>query len=54
MDIDEHALASSIWSLGQSVGAPESLQSIGISEEQIPPSRELPWPGSFQPAPPGV
>lgn len=36
MDIDEQALAASIWYLGHSVGAPEGLRSIGISEEEIP------------------
>jgi maleylacetate reductase len=36
MGVDEHALAASIWSLGQSVGTPAGLQSIGISEGQIP------------------
>ena len=36
MDIDERALTASIWSLGRSVGVPEGLRSIGISEEQIP------------------
>src|SRR5580704_15834961 len=36
MDIDERALTASIWSLARSVGVPEGLRSIGISEEQIP------------------
>jgi len=36
MDTDEHALPASIWSLGQSVGTPAGLRSIGIREDQIP------------------
>lgn len=54
MDVDEDALAASIWSLGQSVGAPEGLRSIGISEEQIPAitrgalARKLPSPRSLE------
>jgi maleylacetate reductase len=36
MDVSEPALAASIWSLGQSVGTPAGLRSIGISEDQLP------------------
>jgi maleylacetate reductase len=36
MDASEPALAKSIWSLGQSVGTPAGLRSIGISEDQLP------------------
>jgi maleylacetate reductase len=36
MDTDEHALPASIWSLGQSVGTPAGLRSIGIREDQLP------------------
>lgn len=36
MDASETTLAKSIWSLGQSVGTPVGLRSIGISEEQLP------------------
>jgi len=36
MDTDERALPASIWSLGQSVGTPAGLRSIGIREDQIP------------------
>jgi maleylacetate reductase len=50
MDTDEHALPASIWSLGQSVGTPGGLRSIGIREDQIPAitrtalARQLPSP----------
>jgi maleylacetate reductase len=36
MDASEPSLAASIWSLGQSVGTPAGLRSIGISEDQLP------------------
>jgi maleylacetate reductase len=36
MDASEPTLAKSIWSLGQSVGTPAGLRSIGISEDQLP------------------
>jgi maleylacetate reductase len=35
MDTTEHDLAGSIWALGQSVGAPAGLRSIGIGEDQV-------------------
>jgi maleylacetate reductase len=35
MDASEFTLAKSIWSLGQSVGTPPGLRSIGISEDQL-------------------
>ncbi|MGH3249447.1 MAG: maleylacetate reductase [Trebonia sp.] len=36
MDASEPTLAKSIWSLGQSVGTPAGLRSIGIREDQLP------------------
>jgi len=36
MDASEPALSKSIWSLGQAVGTPAGLRSIGISEDQLP------------------
>jgi maleylacetate reductase len=36
MDVAERDLAGSIWSLGQSVGTPAGLRSVGILEDQIP------------------
>jgi maleylacetate reductase len=35
MGTSEPALAKSIWSLGQSVGTPAGLRSIGIREDQL-------------------
>jgi maleylacetate reductase len=35
MQVAERDLAGSIWSLGQSVGAPAGLRSVGIREEEI-------------------
>jgi maleylacetate reductase len=36
LNASEHALAEGIWELGQSVGTPAGLRSLGISEEQLP------------------
>jgi maleylacetate reductase len=36
MNAGQHALARNIWDLGQSVGTPPGLRSVGIREEQIP------------------
>jgi maleylacetate reductase len=36
MDASEHTLAGSIWELGQSVGTPLGLRSVGIREDQLP------------------
>jgi len=35
MEVAERDLAGSIWSLGQSVGTPAGLRSVGIREDQI-------------------
>ena len=35
MDTTEHDLAGDIWTLGQSVGTPDGLRSIGIREDQL-------------------
>jgi alcohol dehydrogenase class IV len=35
LDTTEDDLAGSIWSLGQSVGTPAGLRSIGIREDQV-------------------
>jgi maleylacetate reductase len=35
MNVSESALAKTIWTLGQSVGTPAGLRSIGISEDQL-------------------
>jgi maleylacetate reductase len=36
MDVSESALAADIWELGQSVGTPAGLRSIGIIEDDLP------------------
>jgi maleylacetate reductase len=54
MDADERTLARSIWSLGQAVGAPAGLRSIGIREDQLPAvtqaalAKKLPSPRSLE------